>query len=122
MEARVEKIVDELSRNERVIAVYLFGSMASGRARPYSDIDICVVSEPGDKGEILCLSSKDVDIVLFFDLPLGIRYRIIKEGKLLYLKDRLKLHRIAVRAVKEYLDFKPVIERGIRRTLGVKNV
>jgi hypothetical protein len=41
-----------------------------------------------------------------------------KRAKPLYEKDKLFLHRAKVRAINEYLDFKPVIERHIKKTLG----
>ena len=37
-------VIDELDAREEVLAIILFGSVARGRARPFSDIDLCVVT------------------------------------------------------------------------------
>jgi hypothetical protein len=105
-----------------VDAIYLFGSCASGRAKPMSDMDICVIAKkeiPKEAKEaILSNSSRKIDMVLFHDLPYSIRFRVLKEGKLLYVRDVLTLQRIKTETLKYYLDFRPVIDRHIARTLG----
>ena len=40
----IQSVVDELNGEVPVIKVILFGSYASGRERPWSDIDIAIVS------------------------------------------------------------------------------
>ncbi len=78
-----------------VDAIYLFGSRASGRAKPMSDIDVCIIAKKGipkeDKEAILSHSSRKIDMVFFHDLPYAIRFRVLKEGKPLYVKDTLTL-------------------------------
>ncbi len=114
-------IIKEIEKND-VYAIYLFGSRATGKARPASDIDICVIAKkdiPKEAREaILSNSSKKIDIVMFWDLPCTIRFRVLKEGKPLYVKDDLLLHRIKADTLKSYLDFQPMIRRHISRTLG----
>ncbi len=106
-----------------MISIYLFGSYARGREKPFSDIDICVIAAKGaDRDEILSHSSKKIDISIFHDLPLTMRFRVLKEGQLLFLRDELKMHRIIVATIKSYLDFKPHILRRTERVLGVRNV
>lgn len=43
------RVTEELSRDERVLAVILFGSVAMGKATPESDIDLLVVLERTDR-------------------------------------------------------------------------
>jgi predicted nucleotidyltransferase len=54
---RTDEIIDELKNNKEVEAIYLFGSYARDTIKPFSDIDICVVTErnisKGVKEEIL---------------------------------------------------------------------
>ena len=119
----IDNIIEPLMKNRDVVSIYLFGSYARGREKPFSDIDICVVADrDANMDEILSHSSKKIDISVFHDLPLSMRFRVIKEGKLLFSRDELKLHRTIVATIKSYLDFKPHIMRRIERVIGVRNV
>ncbi|ADT83606.1 type VII toxin-antitoxin system MntA family adenylyltransferase antitoxin [Thermococcus barophilus] len=118
----IEEVVEELKLYPWIIAVYLFGSQATGKAKPYSDYDICVITEPkitkAQRREILSFSSRKIDISIFWDLPIYIRFRVLSEGKPLFVRDEKKLHRIKARAFKEYWDFKPLLERHLKRVLS----
>jgi len=119
----IDKIIEPFKKDRDVISIYLFGSYARGREKPFSDIDICVIADKHAKrDEILSHSSKKIDISIFHDLPLSMRFRVLKEGQLLFLRDELKLHRIIVATIRSYLDFKPHILRRTERVLGVRNV
>lgn len=115
----IERIVKSIKGEKGVEAVYLFGSRASGKQKPYSDTDICVITGKGAKKEkILSNSSKSIDTSIFWDLPLSIRFRVIKEGKPLYVKNKMKMQRVEAETVLSYLDFKPLLERHLSRFLG----
>ncbi len=115
----ISGVVEAIKAEKGVEAIYLFGSHAAGKAKPYSDIDICVVTgRSARKGSIRSHSSEKIDTNIFWDLPLNIRYRVIKEGKLLYAKNELTVHRISVDTVLFYLDFKPVLDRHFSRFLS----
>jgi predicted nucleotidyltransferase len=111
--------VEELRQYPYVNAVILFGSYAKGRIKPLSDIDICVIAEKNmsfeQRVDIIGLSSDKLDISIFWNLPLTIQYSVFKEGKVLFNRDWLTLHRVRIKTVKEYLDFLPIIERNIKR-------
>ena len=111
--------VEELRQYSYVNDVILFGSYAKGRIKPLSDIDICVIAEKNmsieQRVNITGLSSDKLDISIFWDLPLTIQFRVFKEGKVLFNRDWLTLHRARIKTVKEYLDFLPIIERRIKR-------
>jgi len=115
----IANTVEELRQYPYVNAVILFGSYAKGRIKPLSDIDICVITEKNisfdQRVAIIGLSSGKLDISTFWNLPLTIQYRVFKEGKILYNRDWLILHRVRIKTVKEYLDFLPIIERNIIR-------
>ncbi|MFO7711790.1 MAG: nucleotidyltransferase domain-containing protein [Dehalococcoidia bacterium] len=119
-------IVEELKR-PAVIAVYLFGSHARGTAGPTSDLDICVITERDisrqAKEEIMGNSSRNIDVVLFWDLPPVIRFRVLREGRPLYVRDELELHRIKVKTLDIYLDMQSMLKRHCDRLLqGRRNV
>lgn len=86
----LEGIIEEIKKNEAVEAIYLFGSHAKSRAKPYSDIDLCVITERNVskdmKEEILSNSYRKIDISIFWDIPLNIRFRVIKEKQIIIPK------------------------------------
>jgi len=98
-----------------VIAILLFGSGARGEATLASDVDICLVLHPGEHDD-LTLSRKrlsylkegDADVHIFSQLPLYIRRRIIKEGKILLCHDEDALYEIAFRTAQAFEDFKHI--------------
>ncbi len=121
MNKEIKLVVDEIKNIKGVEGIYLFGSYARKKTKPFSDIDICVITDKDiqkkRREEILSCSSRKIDISIFSDLPLNIRFRIFKEGKVLYQKDELFLHRTRSNTLKSYLDFKPIIDRHYDRTL-----
>lgn len=110
----VEAVVNELQKIKDVRVIYLFGSQATGRAKPYSDIDICVFTKQPlkwkTKLKIFGSSSKKVNISLFHELPIYIQYRVLREGKAYYVKDEKLLHKFTVLTMNNYLDFKPTLD------------
>ena len=119
----IDKTIEPFKKNRDVISVHLFGPYARGREKPFSDIDICVIADKdANRDEILIHSSKKIDISIFHDLPLSMRFRVLKAGQLLFLRDELKLHRIIAATIRSYHDFKPHILRRTERALGVRNV
>jgi len=77
----IGKIVEELKKIEGVVGVYLFGSMATGKQKKYSDIDICVITrDKTDKEDVLSYSGRNIDISIFHDLPLTVQFKVFKEG------------------------------------------
>ena len=117
----IKDLIKELKANNKVEAIYLFGSQATGKARPYSDTDICVILTEGTlqkvKTDILSYSSSKIEISIFSELPLYIRYRIFKEGKPLFVRKKLNIHRLNVRTINNYLDFKNLLERHVNGVL-----
>ncbi len=119
----IKKIIHKIKKEKNIKAVYLFGSYAKGRAKPYSDIDICIITDKKltleNKASFVSDHiSEKIDMPMFWDLPISIRFRVFKEGRLLLCKDKLFLQRIKVDTIKRYLDFKPVLERYSKRVLS----
>jgi predicted nucleotidyltransferase len=107
------KLIDEAKADRDVLAVIIFGSHARGEAGPSSDLDVCLVLEPGKYSD-LDLSHKkleylklfDLDISVFQQLPLYIRSRVLKEGKVLFCRDEDALYQLAFRTAQQFEDFK----------------
>jgi hypothetical protein len=54
------------------------------------------------------LGLADYDVTLFQQLPLYIRHRVIKEGKVLFCRDEGKLYELVIETIKQFEDFKPI--------------
>lgn len=119
---RVRGIAEELPKSD-LIAVILFGSAATGKTHPLSDIDLCIITRPGIsipvKEELYSHSSRDIHISLLSDLPPAVQYRVFRDGIVLWCHDPLELHRARVTVVHAYCDVKPLIDRQTARILGV---
>ena len=116
---RVPAIVEKMSQDEEVIALYAFGSVASGVLKPLSDLDFGVlVSVELDKRQRFdkhleligvfneTFRTDEVDLVLMNNSPMRFSYNIISKGKLLFYRDKHFLADFCARTIKLYLDFK----------------
>lgn len=113
--AEITPIVEELQAHDAVLGLILFGSVARGCARPFSDVDLAIVTEKtipdAVRMDLLSYGSETIDVSIFADLPLPIRFRVIRDGKILFVKDPLTLHRMKTATVREYLDYEPFLRR-----------
>ena len=102
----------------------LYGSHARGQANTLSDVDVAVlIDRATDRKEYFDLrltligdlsaliKNDDVDVVVLNEAPLALQYRILRDGISLYCRNRDRLTEFSARAISEYLDFKPIIER-----------
>jgi len=97
---------------DKVRFIILYGSMAEGRAREDSDIDLAVYYQGCEEDasqfrlEVLSELLDDAyDVQIFNHLPLYIRKDVLK-GEVLYYKDHEFLHEVAYQTLKEFEDFK----------------
>lgn len=118
----LDGVICDLKKIKEVRAVYLFGSYAKGTARPLSDVDLAVIPSRKlsfeEKAEVCSHTSPQIQIMVFDDLPLYIQHRVFKEGILLYGQEDLFLHRKKMACLTEYLDFRWLIDKQIRRVFG----
>ncbi|MDO8508577.1 MAG: nucleotidyltransferase domain-containing protein [Nanoarchaeota archaeon] len=106
-----KKFLTEVKNDKEVIAVLVFGSYARGEQ--YRDIDVCLVLDK--KYSNLSMSKKrlhylsdlpnKVDLHIFQQLPIYIKTRIMKEGKVFLLKNEDRLYEIAIETMKEFDSF-----------------
>jgi predicted nucleotidyltransferase len=106
---------------EHVIAILLYGSVARGEEKPISDIDLCVITgtkiQRAERERILSHASPRLDITLFWDLPLPIRFRVLREGQLLWGEEGLALHRVRGATPRCYREIGRMLRRHERRML-----
>ncbi len=92
---KLEKIKEKARKDKDVLGIIVFGSYARKESKPFSDIDVCIVLQPkrfdnlfmtNKMLEYLGLVPEKYDIQIFQQLPLFIRTRILKDGKILVNK------------------------------------
>lgn len=114
----VRKVVDA---DDAVALAYLFGSVVAGRAGGLSDIDIAVLltSRPFDAAygrlmDQLCLALRTdrVDLILLNTAASPLKYRIIRDGILLFCREEKVREDFESESILQYLDFKPVREHA----------
>lgn len=114
--------IAHLKKLPEVKAIYLFGSYATGKQKPISDIDMCVIAErdipKSKKLEILSYSGRKLEISLFYDLPISLKAKVFKEGIPLFSRNKRFLAEVKLYTMKEYLDFKPTLDRFTRQYVG----
>ena len=106
---RLERVAEEAKRDKHVAAVLLFGSHAGKRASKNSDIDICLLfsdrnTASGRELEFSSISDA-VDVSDFYSLPIYIRKRILKDGKVLFCRNERLLYDASLKTIKEYRHY-----------------
>ena len=118
----LERLIARAQADEAVLAVMLFGSEARGEATAASDVDVCLVLQPRAAEQraekrLEYLGEFDLDIHVFQALPLPIRRRVLKEGRVLLSKDEDGLYALALRTAKEFDDFRHIYEAYLEAVL-----
>lgn len=114
-------IVRCVSKRREIEAVYIFGSIASGRARNNSDVDIAVLVNPkssrlkavdyrlslaSDIG--MTVGRMDIDLIVLNDAPTVLAHQVLSKGKLVFQRSAAARIRFQVRTVNTYLDTEPM--------------
>ena len=98
-----------IRKDKEIIAVLVFGSYVTNKK--YSrDVDICLVLDKRYSNshmikkrlKSLSFAPEKFDIQVFQQLPLYIRQRILREGKILICKNEDLLYEIAYLTVKDF--------------------
>jgi len=114
----LDKLMKRARQDLDVLAVLQFGSRTRGDAAPQSDIDVCLVLAPRSQADRLSLAQKrleyltglDLDISIFQELPIYVRRRVLKEGRLLFVRDEDVLYEVAYRTVQAFEDFRHIYD------------
>jgi len=119
-----KKFKEIIKKDKKIIAVFLFGSYV--KEEYHRDIDICLVLDKTyskkEMAKIMIeysgIVSDKFDVSVFQLLPIYIRNRILKEGKIILCKDENFLYEIAYSTIKEFNLFKKIYHTYLE---GVKN-
>lgn len=116
-----------VSKRREIQAAYVFGSVATGRTRPDSDVDVAVLTPRrtrradtlkyrlalmADLGSVL--GRPDVEVVLLNEAPPLLAHRILSQGTLVFERSRSARVRFQVDTANRYLDLIPMFETHIR--------
>ena len=117
-----------VARHADIQAAYIFGSVAQGRARPDSDIDVAVLlgrrladaralryrlALAGALGA--ALQRNDVQLVILNDAPPLLAQRVLSRGVLVFQRSRAARVRFHVATARRYEDMVPTMERYVER-------
>lgn len=104
-----------------VVAAYLFGSLAQGRATPRSDIDIAILLThipdllAGERDrqfelmdEIERFTDRETDVVILNTAPPLLQNQVFRYGRLLYEQNQAMRIAFEVRSGKIYDDLAPM--------------
>ena len=117
----VNKIVKEIRKYPNVVGVILFGSFTKKKFGPMSDIDIAVIVKNHDKkteAEIGSMYSDLFDISLFHRLPLYIQFEVLKDGKIIFMRDKKYFSAVKRNVLKEYLEMSYIYEKMNKKVLA----
>jgi predicted nucleotidyltransferase len=113
----IEALLAKAKSDKDVLAVMLYGSEARQEQISTSDIDICLVLDPFShqkeretysQKRLEYLKDFDFDIQTFQQLPLYIRRRVLKEGRVLFVRDERTLYELAWRTAQAFDDFRHI--------------
>ena len=116
---RIPLLIEQIEKDTDIVALYSFGSLATGDLKPLSDLDfgILISSKLGKKERFdkhldligkfnEVLRTDEVDLVMMNDAPMRFSHNIIKSGKLLYCSNKTELSDFIEKTIKLYLDFR----------------
>lgn len=124
IELRTKEVL--ASTDDRLVAAYLFGSVARATASATSDVDVGILFRtppPGRlndvrfslEGLIERALGQPVQVVVLNQAPPDLIHRVLRDGRLLVDRDRAARIRFEVRARNEYFDLLPTLNRYRRR-------
>lgn len=122
----VEPLLETIrSRLPGVLGVWLFGSLASGRARPDSDIDLAVLArKPVDAVQLFelgldlgVLAKRDVDLIDLRRVSTVMRKVVVTEGALVFAGDAAACESFAADSLALYVAFREE-QRAVLATSG----
>lgn len=124
----VEALRSYFASQPDVVAAYLFGSQATAKARPESDVDSAVLLPEEDSfarfkrrlrliDAVSEVCGREADVIVLNDAPPLLQHQVLKEGRLIFERDKAARVEFEVRAGKIYADLKPMYDYHTRDLL-----
>jgi predicted nucleotidyltransferase len=106
------RIIDFTGQHADIVAIYIFGSVATTKNRSRSDIDVAIMVRGRMKGleriqfetPLSNFLKKDVGLIIFGEATPLLQHQILKYGCLIYERDPKERMRQEIAARREYLD------------------
>jgi len=122
-DAILKELVAWARTRQEIIALYLYGSHAEGRATGLSDLDIAVAARADlSRSQLRELEERaaarwpePVDIGVLNLAPLPFRYQVISRGRRLWTADREAVAGLESLIWRQYWDDRPRLERDWQR-------
>ena len=130
MSVNLPLILETLQQKDKVSAAWVFGSVATGKDRPDSDIDIAILFIEGlDKqarfnlrldiaAELSGLTGREVDVIDMQASPLFLQHQVRRFGYLLLENDHAYRVDYDVKSRRQYLDFAPRLKKRNRQIIN----
>jgi predicted nucleotidyltransferase len=124
-EELTEAVRSQIFSYPAILAVYLFGSHSTGKAKPESDLDLAILLQPDQEDDFPVLElavslekvlGRRVDLVILNRAGELLKYQIRRHGRLLYDRDPRLRKQFEVRGRKSFEDFLYLHRRYIGRT------
>ena len=122
-----KKIADYFKDKKEVVAVYLFGSYARGKEKPFSDIDIGIIFKPAGRikyndrtdaylPDLARIMRRDVHLVAMNTAGEELLRQVFNKGKCLLVRDaRLLacLKMVMFSRIAEFGFYRPMMQKGM---------
>ena len=127
---RLPDLLEAVKRDPDIIALLAFGSLATGKLSPLSDLDFAILL-PFDLDSLKrfekhlelintfidTFNTEEIDLILLNEAPPRYAHQILAQGKILFCRDRAALADFIESTRKRYLDFRPYMEQFDREFL-----
>ncbi len=122
IQSRLGNLPEIFAKYPQVDFAILFGSYAVGNPGPLSDVDIAYMLSDVDPEEAFeidcklfveitqCLGTDEISFICLNEAPVTIRFGVIADGKVIYLRNEDKLLDFKVKTMKHYIDTKAIRE------------
>ncbi|MDI6825986.1 MAG: nucleotidyltransferase domain-containing protein [Candidatus Aenigmarchaeota archaeon] len=118
-----ETIAKILSKYKFIDAALIFGSFVTRKF--FRDIDVAIVCEKVREKDLeriaLEIEKKikiPVDLKVLDELPLKLKFFVIRQGKLVMVNQKERYFIVKHSVITQFLDFKPFLERYTKGVLG----
>ena len=130
VEVLLPRLVERLAADDRIEAVWLFGSRARGESEALSDVDVAVLAGRSLVATALwdaqldwtglavtVLGTDEVAVHVLNQLPVALRDPILRDARLLWARTPEVAADFSAATLKEYLDLRPYLARYDRDLL-----
>lgn len=125
----IVRIKEVIEKDKDILFAFLYGSYALNANHPKSDIDIAVYLKPSHIETYLQKQKKLTDVLItklhtdrvdlrvLNTLPFLLKYRVIKEGIPVSIKDESEKVDFETKLMNRYFELKPYLDENNRMTL-----